>query len=257
VQLGQLAVGSRFNPEVGYVRRADIRRSNAEFRFSPRLESSRSIRKLSWIGSVAYVEDGSGRPESRDHEGEFAIEFENADRFAVTYLGAYELVPRPFRIASNVMVPVGSYSYDTASLTYNTGPQRRVTGNLRLDYGTFYSGHRTALSATRGRLSFGPKLFAEPSYSVNWVDLEEGSFTTHLAGGRVTYTATSQMFASALLQYNSDSNTVATNVRLRWEYRPGSELFVVYNDERDTRARDFPALATRSLIVKINRLVRF
>jgi hypothetical protein len=65
------------------------------------------------------------------------------------------------------------------------------------------------------------------------------------------------MFASALLQYNSGRDVIAANVRLRWEYRPGSELFVVYNDERDTRARGFPELATRSLIVKINRLVRF
>jgi hypothetical protein len=257
VQLGRLAIGSRFNPEVGYVRRADIRRSNAEFRFSPRLESSRLIRKLSWIGSVAYIEDGAGRLEARDQDAEFAIEFENADRLAVAYAGTYELVPRPFRIASNVVVPTGGYSYDIASLSYNTGPQRRMTGNLRLDYGTFYSGHRTALTATRGRLSFGPKFFVEPSYSVNWIDLAEGSFTTHLAGSRVTYTATSRMFASALLQYNSDSNVVASNVRLRWEYRPGSELFVVYNDERDTRAPRFPALASRSFIVKVNRLVRF
>jgi hypothetical protein len=250
-------VGSRFNPDIGYVRRPDIRRSNAEFRFSPRLESSRLIRKLSWTGGIAYVEDGARRLESRDQDAEFAIEFENADRFALLYSGTYELVPRPFRIASNVTVPAGGYRYDTASVTYNTGPQRRVTGNLRFDYGTFYSGHRTAVSATRGRLSFGPQVFIEPTYSVNWVDLPEGSFTTHLLGSRATYTMTSQMFASALLQYNSGGNTLATNVRLRWEYRPGSELFVVYNDERDTRARDFPALATRSLIVKVNRLVRF
>ena len=257
VQLGRLAIGSRFNPEVGFVRRAGIRRSNAEVRFSPRLESSRLVRKLSWIGAVAYVEDESDRLESRDQEGEFAIEFENADRFAVAYTGAYELVPRAFRIGSNVTVPVGGYSYDTASLLYTTGPQRRVTGNLRVDYGTFYSGHKTSVSATRGRMSFGPKFFVEPSYSVNWIDLAGGSFTTHLAGTRVTYTATSRMFTSALLQYNSDGHTVATNVRLRWEYRPGSELFVVYNDERDTRTPRFPGLASRSLIVKVNRLVRF
>jgi hypothetical protein len=257
VQLGRLAIGSRFNPEVGFVRRAGIRRSNAELRFSPRLESSRLIRKLSWIGAIAYVEDEADRLESRDQEAEFAIEFENADRLALAYAGAYELVPRAFRIGSNVSVPVGGYSYDTASLLYNTGPQRRVTGNLRLDYGTFYSGHKTSVSATRGRMSFGPKFFVEPSYSVNWIDLAEGSFTTHLAGTRVTYTATSRMFTSALLQYNSDSNNVATNVRLRWEYRPGSELFVVYNDERDTRTPRFPGLASRSLIVKVNRLVRF
>jgi hypothetical protein len=50
---------------------------------------------------------------------------------------------------------------------------------------------------------------------------------------------------------------VAANVRLRWEYQPGSELFVVYNEERDTWGRRFPDLANRALIVKINRLFRF
>jgi hypothetical protein len=37
-------------------------------------------------------------------------------------------------------------------------------------------------------------------------------------------------------------------VRLRWEYRPGSELFVVFNEDRDTLARRFPALANRALL---------
>ena len=65
------------------------------------------------------------------------------------------------------------------------------------------------------------------------------------------------MFASALLQYNSGSDGISANVRLRWEYRPGSELFVVYNEERDTLAPRFPALANRTFIVKVNRLFRF
>jgi hypothetical protein len=65
------------------------------------------------------------------------------------------------------------------------------------------------------------------------------------------------MFASSLVQFNSSTNAVTANVRLRWEYQPGSELFVVYNDERDTRARGVPDLATRSFIVKVNRLFRF
>jgi hypothetical protein len=65
------------------------------------------------------------------------------------------------------------------------------------------------------------------------------------------------MFTSALLQYNSDAHSLSTNVRFRWEYLPGSELFVVYNDERDTFGRAFPDLSNRAFIVKINRLFRF
>ena len=68
---------------------------------------------------------------------------------------------------------------------------------------------------------------------------------------------TPKMFVSALLQYNSSDNSVSSNVRLRWEYRPGSEFFLVYNEQRDTLGRQFPALANKAFIVKINRLLRF
>lgn len=70
------------------------------------------------------------------------------------------------------------------------------------------------------------------------------------------YTMTPRIFASALLQYNSSIHAVTANVRLRWEYRPGSELFVVYNEQRDTLTPRFPALANRAFIVKLNRLFR-
>ena len=80
---------------------------------------------------------------------------------------------------------------------------------------------------------------------------------THLAGSRLTYTMTPFLFTSALLQYNSTNHTMAANVRLRWEYAPGSELFVVYSDGRTTLARGFPEMENRSFVVKITRLFRF
>ena len=86
---------------------------------------------------------------------------------------------------------------------------------------------------------------------------EAETLSNTLLGSRTTYTITPLMFVSALVQYNSSTNTVSANVRLRWEYQPGSELFVVYNDERDTRLSGFPGLMTRSFIVKVNRLFRF
>ena len=101
------------------------------------------------------------------------------------------------------------------------------------------------------------RLSVEPTLSLNWVNLVEGEFQNRLVGSRVTFTATPLMFVSALLQYNSATNALSANVRLRWEYRPGSELFIVYNEQRDTLAQGFPDLATRAFIVKVNRLMRF
>lgn len=50
---------------------------------------------------------------------------------------------------------------------------------------------------------------------------------------------------------------VTSNVRFRWEYQPGSDLFIVYSDGRDTRLSGFPALENRSVVAKITRLFRW
>jgi hypothetical protein len=257
VDLERLVVGDNFNPEVGFVRRDDMQRTAGSLRFSPRPRASKSVRKYSWTGSMAYIENGAGRVETRETEGAFGIELNSGDRFNARYARTYEFLPRPFRIAPGIVLPIGGYDSDNMRASYTMGTQRQMSGNLTLEYGSFYSGHRAALGFRNSRIEINPHLSVEPMYSINRVHLIQGDFTTHLVGSRVTNSMTPQMFASALLQYNSTNHTVAANVRLRWEYAPGSELFVVYNEERDTLPPRFPELANRSFIIKVNRLLRF
>jgi hypothetical protein len=65
------------------------------------------------------------------------------------------------------------------------------------------------------------------------------------------------MFVSGLVQYQSRVDSVSTNARFRWEYRPGSELFVVYSDGRSTLTRGVPDVQNRSFVVKVTRLLQF
>jgi hypothetical protein len=257
VQVERLVIGDNFNPEMGFLRRDDMKRNFGLFRFSPRPRASRLVRRYFWSGSIDYITDGADRLETRDLNGEFAVEFQSSDRFALIYNDTYEFLPRPFPIGPGVTLPVGGYSFSNLRAAMNFGQHRTLSANISADRGTFYGGERTAVNVSRGRVNIGAQFSLEPTYSVNWVDLPQGSFTTHLTGSRVTYTMTPLMFVSALLQYNSAAHGVAANIRLRWEYQPGSELFVVYNEERDTWGRRFPDLANRALVVKINRLFRF
>jgi hypothetical protein len=255
VQIERLKIGDNFNPEIGFLRRDDMVRDYARVKFSPRPRNRSAIRKYVYDGAIEYIENGAGRMETRERALEFALEFQSADRFSVNYTNSFEFLPRPSPIGS-VVLPIGEYQFDTIRLGYNIAQQRPVSANLTAEFGTFYNGRKTTLSAARGRVPITNQLSLEPTYSFNNVTLDQGQFITHLAGSRVTYSMTPLMFVSALIQYNSGINAVSTNARFRWEYRPGSELFVVYNDERNTTTRGFPALSTRSFIVKINRLFR-
>src|SRR5437016_10825219 len=78
-----------------------------------------------------------------------------------------------------------------------------------------------------------------------------------VANIRTDYAFSPRMFATALLQYSSSDSSFSSNLRFRWEYRPGSEFFAVYTEERDTLLAGIDALRNRSFVLKINRLLRF
>ena len=259
LQLERLVVGENFNPELGFLQRRNFRRNFGQVRFSPRPQRMLAVRRFRYQVGVNYIEDNVGTLETREQVGEFGIEFENSDQFTVSYTDSYEFLARPFPIPiyPSVVVPPGRYDFQTTKIGFNLGRRRKVSGNMSVEHGTFYDGHRTSVNVSQGRVSLTNALSVEPTYSLNDVDVPEGAFTTHLVGSRITYTMTPLMFVSALVQYNSGTNSVSTNARLRWEYQPGSELFVVYNEDRNTLARSFPATSTRAFIVKVNRLFRF
>ncbi len=248
-------VEEQFNPEVGFLRRDNFRRNVASARFSPRLAAG-GIRKLSYEGSIEYTTDNANRLESRDLHGTFRIERQSSDLWSVTYARSYERIPQAFPIAERVQIPVGGYDFETLTTSYALGQQHRLNGTASFDIGSFYDGRKTT-AAYRGRVQLAGRLALEPNISLNWIDIPQGRFLNSILGGRATYTMTPRMYTAALVQYGSSTSSLSANIRFRWEYQPGSELFVVFTEGRDTSLRRRVDLEARGLVVKFNRLFRF
>ena len=256
VQVDHLLVGDNFNPEVGFMRRDDFRRTFAAAQYSPR-PAIEAVRQFTWGGSLDYIENGAGQLETRAAQLRFTTEFESSDEINVDFLRSYELLVAPFDITPEVTIPVGDYGFRDIFVSYLMGQQRKLSGTVFVQRGGFYDGEITAFGYRQARLEVTRKLTIEPAVQINRVELPNGPFIATLASTRVTHTFTPRMFFSGLMQYNSTAASLGTNLRFRWEYQPGSELFVVYNDQRDTALRPTPLLETRAFIVKITRLFRF
>ena len=260
-QADHLVVEDNFVPEVGFVRRDNFRRSYGTGRFSPRPRSIDAIRQFRLEGSFDYILTAdTGQVESRQTQLAFSTEFENSDRVGVSVADNYELLAEPFEPGPGVTFPIGGYGFRDVEATYLPGAQRRLSGTFTVRVGEYFSGDIRSIGFSRGRLALTQQLSVEPTVSVNWIDTPQGSFRTDLVVSRVTYTLTPRMFFSGLIQYNSATDTISNNLRLRWEYSPGSELFVVYTEDRDTdplRPDRFSELRNRGFVVKVNRLFRF
>jgi hypothetical protein len=257
-QAERLVVEPNFLPEIGFVRRTDMRRNYGLVRYSPRPKAVPNVRKLTTQASLNYLTNNENRLDTREASGRFEAEFTNSDLFSVQYLDSFERLVRPFGIAAGVTIPVGVYDFHNTRIGYIGGQQRRFSGEIVYEFGTFYDGDRQSIAVNTARLQVTPQVSLEPSFSINWVDLLEGSFTAKVARTRATYTITPRMFVSGIVQYNTAGASFGSNVRFRWEYRPGSELFVVYTDDYNTDELrpDVTSLRNRALVIKFNRLFR-
>jgi hypothetical protein len=255
LQVERLAVGRNFKPEVGFLRRTDFIQNLAQLRVSRRPKTRRAIRKISYEAGIEYITGDEERVlENRQARAGVRTEMQNGDNWNVLYTRDFEFSDAPFPIAGRT-IPAGAYHMPTLRGTYTMGFQRRITGDFGFARGGFYGGDRTEVSY-RGRAELTPRLSVEPGISVNWLDLPSGPVTATLLSGRGNFSFSPRMLVAALLQYNSTGNSMTTNIRFRWEYQPGSELFVVYSDGRDTLQR-FPQLLNRGFTVKMTRLFQF
>ncbi len=258
VQVERLVVEPNFLPEIGFVRRTDMRRNFALLRFSPRPTRVPHLRKITTQASLNYTTNSHDRLDTREGVARAEAEFTNSDLFSVQYTDSFDRLVRPFAIDPKVTLPVGGYNFHITRVGYVAGQQRPYSGEVVYEFGTFYNGDRRTLSVNSGRIQVTPQVSLEPSVSVNWVTLLQGAFTAKVARTRVTYTITPRMFVSGIVQYNTAGTSAGSNVRFRWEYRPGSELFVVYTDDYNTEANhpSATALRNRAFVVKFNRLFR-
>ena len=250
-----LSVGDAFNPEIGFLRRESFRRSYAQGRFSPRPRSSESVRKVSGEGCLDYITDLDNTLESQEAQASARVEFNGGGFWTTDYTRNYELIKEPFEISKQVFILPGGTTFRGSRASIPWAAEESRDGS-RVRRGTFYGGTRTE-AEFNGRVDMTSQFSLEPRVTLDWIDLPVGRFTTRLIGSRVNFTMSTRMALSTLVQYNSSNTALSTNARFRWEYQPGSDLFVVFSDGRDTIATGFPRLQSRSFVVKMTRLFRF
>ena len=251
-----MKVGDAFNPEVGFLLRDDFRRTSASARFSPRPTSSRYFRKLTWEASFDRFVNGADVLETQKEVGSFGVEFNSSDVLTLAFSRNLEFLTEPFEVAGDLVVPTGRHRFNEVTATLQLGPQRKVSGMLTLSRGGFFNGDRTGIGYN-GRVELSSQFAVEPRVSFDWISLAGAETRVTLLGVRPTLALTPRMYIGALVQYNSSIEALETNFRWRWEFEPGSDLFVVYTDGRDTTGRGFSRLVSRGLAIKFTRFFRF
>ena len=223
-------VGPNFNPEVGFLGRTDCICDYVDVNFKPRPKIP-GVRDLNFESFLFHAPDTHHVLQTQEWQGTFRIDFHNG-AYSDDDLEDYfiQRLITPFNIYKNVFIPAGEYHWDRHQFTYGSPHNRRLMINFFERFGSYYNGH---LNEARVRATYRANERLSFSFSEEWdrfrLPVPGGDFSVVVGGFQTNYSFSRFLTLSALVQMDTANTQAASaNIRLRWNYRPDSDLYVVY-----------------------------
>jgi hypothetical protein len=231
-------IGPNFNPSVGFLERADCICDyvDAEIKTRPKWAG---VREVQFEGFMNHAPDTHHTVQTQEWLNTFRIEFNNGSFTDDDILDVFaQRLTTPFNIYKNVKIPVGVYNWSRHQLMYATPQDRRLTAQFRERFGSYYSGNLNDLSV-QAAYRPSPKLSFSVSPEWNRFQLPERNFSVLVGALETDYAFSRSLSLSTILQIDTaNAQGASGNVRLRWNYRPDSDLYVIY-----TAGQQFASLA--------------
>ena len=253
-ELSRTRIDEDFNPELGFVLRDDVIKHRAIATWKPR-PRNRWVRQFEVTTLNQLFTSRKGFLESRENELFLGASFESGDWLAVALNSNYETLTEDFEIHPQVSIPAGRYASKEVAILGRPHDSRRVSGFFRVRAGQFFDGR--LFNTTAGPLiKINENLSIDLNHNFSKVSLPWGNFTAHVVDARVNYNLTNRLLTSTSVQYNNVDRQFRINWRLNYIYRPGDDLFIVYNEGHDFD-RFVPGLINRTFLIKFTHSFDF
>ena len=251
--IAHLSISPNARADMGFITRTDVRQSTAFFRVTPRPHAV-GLRKVDFFWFNRLITRTDGTLQDWSIGPSLSPQWNSGESMRIEYEIGFTRLDQGFEIGEGVPVPAGDYDTWLISASAETSSNRPVVlqGNTRFQ--SIYDGH---ISTVGGSLTLSPSanLSTVLSYTHNRVDVPNGAFDADIGSLRLTLAFTTQITANALIQYNERDDELSANIRFNFIHTPGSDLFIVLNEQRGT-SESLWDLNTRSTVVKITYLAR-
>jgi hypothetical protein len=248
-------IAADFDPAIGFVQRPDTRRFIGNL-FTPFYRKEGMLLSLTPGYELIREEDHNGTLTFLTQEASLKFLFQSEDQFRLFINRNEELVPEDFPIFRSVAIPKGSYLENRAGIEVSSKPGRNFSGTLTVSQGGFFGGSRLEISPALVWKA-NRHLTLSQAVQSNFIDLEQDEFTVYVTRSRIAYSLNTHFSASAVLQYDNDSQEFGINLRAGYLFKEGTELFVVYNEIIEDALVNNPIeRRDRSFLIKFTYMFR-
>jgi hypothetical protein len=248
--------GDNFNPGIGYERRDNYTRLGdlVQYGWFPG-EKSKLQNHQVFIKGITFIRNMDGEIESSKIGPGWAFETKANSYGSLSFSQHIEDVTELFSISDDADVPAGKYTFYGIDAEYYPLRGSLYKIGTTVDVGSFYDGRRFTITI-RPFAYISKYLQLTGKYQLNAVEFPDRNqkFTGHIGRLKISAFLNSKLPLVSLVQYNSASDKIMTNIRFRYNPREGNDLYIVYDEGLNTdRQREIPVLprtSIRTILVK-------
>ncbi len=233
--------GENFLPGLGYTKRDDFTYLRWGARYDWLMGKGTSIRQVSPLQFAGFIvlRNEEGSVESAQLDYDIDLVWKSGASVSVDFQMDYEDLTKDEDFPKDTVVPAGSYTTFEAKGGYDMPGKKLFRTDFNWSFGGFYDGWRLELSA-KPTWNVSRHLEMSSEYEVNVIRFPERSqgFNAHLVRLRTRAALNTQVSLNAFVQYNSANDRFSTNIRFRYNFREGSDLWLVYNENLNTYRED-------------------
>ncbi len=224
-------IQENFDPELGFVQRANARMLRLGASFNPRPNPSSGIQQMFHdVFYTRFTRLDNGLVETRKFY--FTIvdwHFMSGDSLHSLFdlNPTYERLFEPFEISPGVVLPVGEYRFTPMRIFFTSAQKRKLQGSIGLNFGNFWSGTAKALQ-TGLRYQLPPKFSIAVNTNQTFARLPQGNFIARIFSTQVNYAVSPFLSFSNLIQFDNRSGNLGLQSRVRWTLEPGNDVFFIF-----------------------------
>ena len=257
--------GRDYRPELGFLPRADFTVANVAGNYFIFTDSSRYFRRV-YPGALAFQTFRNSDHALESAQWALWVEWDTKDGGGgwVEPKVFHENVAAPFTIAGKTGVPAGAYTFSDLQLVYLMGAGAPLRTSVNFRAGSYFDGQRVQV-LTSPTWNVSPHLEFGGDYQFTRLrfPIRDQGIDINVVRLRIRSAVDARASGNAFIQYNSTTNRLDFNVRLRYAFAEGTDLWLVYNEGLTTdRAADDvgivpPLSLSRALTLKYTHTFGF
>jgi len=228
--------GRDYVPRMGFVLRNDFSQYGGNLQYRWFASPSSILRTVTLGNRAAAFQRGSrGGTESAFIRPSLAFETKSGRRLNLNVQSSYESVLETFLLSGITPVLPGNYWFHEGQAVFTLSRSSLLRGGASVRGGSFYDGWRAGFGGGP-TLSLSRHLEVGVGYEFNAIRFPDRNeeLNAHLFSFKTQAALDIHLSGAVLVQYNSTIDQVNTNVRIRYHFREGNDLWLVFNDAVNT-----------------------